>query len=293
MTAKQLFGAHAPPAPYEGMSAFEELERAVGPLDVVHLFQPWAGYAGNFHPDWLRTAAQGGRTVLLTWEPWDLAGGVEQPAYTAARIASGDHDAHIRRWADGLANLGLPIYLRPLHEMNGTWYPWAAGAPGGSPEAVVEAWRHIRDLFAAAGAIQVRWVWSPYSVDVPTGNRFEACYPGHDAVDVLGIDGYNWGAGRPEYGGWRGVDEVFGSAYERLTRLGPQPVWIAEVGCSPNGGDKAGWVADLLAPDRFPRRCATVWFHINKEEDWLLTSPPAAAHAWRRAAEALRAQRLG
>jgi glycosyl hydrolase family 26 len=279
-TSRLLFGAHVPPAPYEGLEALRRLEREAGPLDIVHVFQPWAPRpVSDFHDEWLRPVAESGRTVLLTWEPWHLDGGLHQAAYTAARIAAGDHDAHIRTWARALAGLGFEIYLRPLHEMNGNWYPWAAGAPGSRPADVVAAWHHLREIFAAAGADLVRWVWSPLCDDVPGGNRFELCHPGTDAVDVLALDGYNWGAGVPEYGGWRGVGALFDDAYARLTALGPQPMWFAEVGCSPVGGDKAAWVAELLRPGRFPRCAAVVWFEVDKEQDWRLTAPPAAARA--------------
>ena len=97
----------------------------------------------------------------------------------------------------------------------------------------------------------------------------ENYYPGADYVDVLSLDGYNWGSDHPEYGGWQSFGEIFGDAYERLTKLGPQPIWIAEVGSAAAGGDKAAWVRDMWATARTMNRLdAVVWFDQDKEEDW-------------------------
>ena len=76
----------------------------------------------------------------------------------------------------------------------------------------------------------------PQSVPDSPANRLERYYPGADYVDVLALDGYNWGASHP---GVRRLavasSEVFGAGYDRLRALGPQPIWIAEVGSAPRG----------------------------------------------------------
>jgi hypothetical protein len=79
----------------------------------------------------------------------------------------------------------------------------------------------------------------------------ERYYPGHDVVDVLALSGYNWGTTRP-YIGWRSFEEIFDTAYERLTALGPN-VWIAEVASSEEGGEKAAWIREMLGSTAFPR----------------------------------------
>ena len=38
-------------------------------------------------------------------------------------------------------------YLRPMHEMNGNWYPWAEGVNGNVAGDYVNAWRHVRAIF--------------------------------------------------------------------------------------------------------------------------------------------------
>lgn len=278
-----LFGAYTPPAPEAGLEAVHVLEGQLGRrIDIVSWYQHWGGWGAEFTPEWVATAATGGRIPLLTWEPW-APGAVDQPDYRLARIAGGEFDGYITRWANAMATYGGTVYLRPMHEMNGDWYPWGGTVNANSPTLYIAAWQRIHGIFQAAGATNVRWVWSPMvesSPDVP-GNALERYYPGTEFVDVLALDGYNWGADAVAYGGWRSFDEVFAAAYARIARLGPQPVWIAETGASATGGDKAGWVRDMFASaPSYARLEAIVWFNLSKERDWRATSSPEVAAAF-------------
>ena len=287
-----LFGAYAPPAPESGMAAVEELERAVGSsLDIVLWYQHWDGWGSAFSPEWVDRIVASGRIPLLTWEPW-APGSPEQPAFRLSRIADGAYDSYVEGWARSLEVYGKTLYLRPMHEMNGSWYPWGGTVNGNSARDYVRAWRRLHGIFARVGAANVRWVWSPLVDDVPAtpANAFERYYPGSRYVDVLALDGYNWGTSVPGFGGWRSFDAVFASAYARITRLGSQPVWIAETASDAAGGDKAAWVRDMFAAlSRYRRIGAVVWFHTLKERDWRATSSPAVAAAFRGSSETRRA----
>lgn len=282
------FGAHAPPAPIENLDALHELENSIGhKADILSIYQGWGngGWAA-VQPDWLeRASGDGARDVLVTWEPWVAGGAWNQPKYHLSTIVNGDHDAYIRSWAQGLRDHDRIIHLRPMHEMNGHWYPWAGGIPGNTPELYIEAWRHMHDIFADEGATKVRWVWSPMAYDdEPESLRFEKFYPGDDVVDVLALDGYNWGTREDGWGGWRSFDRVFRQAYRRLARVGPQPIWFAEVGSAHEGGSKARWVREMFrraASGRYSRLRAVVWFNIDKERDWRATSTKPVARAFK------------
>jgi beta-mannanase len=279
-----LFGAYAPPSPESGMDEAHALERAIGRrLDIVHWYQHWAGWGPDFQPVWVDDVVAEGRTPLLTWEPW-APGPAEQPEFRLARIAGGAFDAQIERWASALRGYGKPLYLRPMHEMNGDWYPWGGTVNGNSAEDYVQAWRHLHAIFARAGVANVRWVWSPLAEDVPAAaaNGFEHYFPGAAYVDVLALDGYNWGTSVEGLGGWRTFEEIFASAYRRIAQLGSQPVWIAETASDGTGGDKAAWVRDMFASlARYPRIRAVVWFNALKERDWRATSSAEVAWAFR------------
>ncbi|MDT7753836.1 MAG: hypothetical protein QOG94_2136 [Solirubrobacteraceae bacterium] len=285
------FGAWTPNDPYDGnTTGAETLESQTGRhVDIVNWYQNWGG------GDWISTVqnpvvgavTNGGRTPMLTWEPWAPGGGIDQPRYRLARIADGSFDAYMSTFAVALAATGSPVYLRPMHEFNGDWYPWGGTVNGNSAALYVRAWRHMVDVFRGAGADNVRFVWSPNNVDVPANNRLEGYYPGDGYVDVLAVDGYNWGAGKPEFGGWQSFSELFKPAYDRLRKLGPQPIWIAEVGTSADGGDKAAWIRDMFARARgMDRLDAIVWFNENKERDWRAAPTPQIAAAFAPAGDA-------
>lgn len=99
-------------------------------------------------------------------------------------VAAGAHDAHVRSWAAGLRDLGLPALLRLDHEMNGSWYAWSPGVGGNTAADYVAMWRHVRAVFRAEGAEDVGWVWSP-NVVYPGSSPLLDCYPGDDAVDWI------------------------------------------------------------------------------------------------------------
>ncbi len=85
---------------------------------------------------------------MITWQP---------DATTLDAINAGAADAVIRARARAVAAFGRPMFLRFAHEMNANWYPWdgtTASTPGthDGPSKYVAAWRHVHDVFVAAGA---------------------------------------------------------------------------------------------------------------------------------------------
>lgn len=256
-------------------------------LAVLMWYRPWgpAQFSG-FHPEDLEYAYSLGAVPMVTWEPWnwDDPRGPNQPEYALRNIVAGNFDDYIRSWARGAKAFGRPFYLRFAHEMNGYWYPWGAGVNGNRPQEYVAAWRRIHAIFAAEGAANVRWVWTPNIDDqaVP----IEAFYPGDAYVDVVGMDGYNGGTALPDWGGWRSAAEIFGRTYTRLAALTDKPIIIAETASAEAGGDKAAWIRETFAaiPELFPRVRAVIWFNASKETDWRVNSSPTSLAAFREAA---------
>ncbi|MDC3726294.1 glycoside hydrolase family 26 protein [Rhodococcus sp. Rp3] len=221
-----------------------------------------------------------GADPIVTWEPWLQRGDgtYDRTSITMADIAAGVHDDHLYRWADELTAWGGTVYLRFAHEPNGDWYPW--GPAGGTPpETYVAAWRHVHELFASEGAENVRWIWT---VNVPHegSSPIAPLYPGDDHVDVVGVDGYNWGTTRP-WSRWQSPEELFGPTFDELGRIAPgRPVAVTEVASAEAGGSKPDWIRDLVGYlDSHPAATTFVWFHHNKETDWRLTSTAECAAA--------------
>ena len=262
-----LFGAFTYGGVWQGEAPIARLERTLGRhLEVVHWFVSWDT---PFDPAWIATATRNGALPLITWQPM-------RPSLEA--IASGRYDAAIRAFARGVRSVPGPVYLRPMPEMNGAWERWS-----GRPALYVQAWRHIVDLFRSSGVRNVRFVWSPNVTDVPATpeNALERYYPGTAYVDVLALDGYNWGTARSGTT-WRSFSDIFAEPYARITALGPQPVWITEVASAAQGGDKAAWIRAMLEScSTFPRIRALVWFNQDKETDWRLDDSAADVRALR------------
>ena len=173
-----------------------------------------------------------------------------------------------------------------MHEINGDWYPWGGMVNSNTPA-----------LFKRAGGASARRLRASRARRTCAGSGrrcprraarrrppLRALLPGQRYVDVLALDGYNYGASFPHFGGWRSFRAIFANAYRRVTGLGPQPVWIAEVGSAANGGSKAAWVRDMFRSARRMRRLeAIVWMDTvsPQEGDWRARLPLGVAPAFR------------
>ena len=263
---RPMFGAFTYGGVWQGMDPVHKLEDLLGrKLDVVHWYMSWAT---PYDVALVKSAIAGGRLPLITWQPH---------GQTVSDIAAGTYDGILRSFADGVRVTPGLVYVRPFPEMNGDWEPW-----NGQPATFVKAWRHMVDVFRAEGADNVRWVWSPNVTDQPRtpANAMEQYYPGNAYVDVLALDGYNWGTSQ-SWSTWRSFGDIFARPYARITALGPQPVWIAEVASTGKGGDKAAWVAGMLDTKQFPRIRALIWFNHNNDMDWRLDNSLAVVQAAR------------
>jgi mannan endo-1,4-beta-mannosidase len=273
---RMLFGAWTAGGPWRGMEdTYYDLERRLGaPLDVVHWYvsfsTPWAS-------NQITTASAGGRLPMITWEAY-----VE----TLDDIASGRYDDRLRDWGRGAAAYGGTLYMRPFQEMNANFFPW-----GMDPPSFIAAWRRIVDVFRAEGADNVLWVWAPNANDNPdtAENKLEFYYPGADYVDVLAIDGYNWGTCRT-WSRWTSFEQVMADAYTRVAALGHQPIWIAEFGSTEQGGDKGAWIKEALANTTFTRLAGLIYFDEDTGRgcDWNIDSSPESELAFAEALALLR-----
>jgi len=275
---------HGAPHDAQALDRFAELiQRSPA---IVMWFDEWGSANAitgeTVDLDLLRTVTERGAVPMITWEPWNPFGGIDQPDYRLTLIARGDFDAYINAWAYRLSAYGGPVWLRFAHEMNAPWYPWGIHVNHNSAQDYIAAWRHIRERFDAAGASNVRWVWC---VDATTAQdtSVTAAYPGDDVVDWVALDGYNWGTSLPN-SSWRTATEVFGEAYSAIASLTGRPLMIAEMGCAEQGGDKATWIQQAFSEisTHFPRVAAVCWFNESGDvSDWRVESSPSSLTAFR------------
>jgi len=259
---------------------------------LVVFFQQWPEdpAARDFPRSGLEAIVASGAEPVLTWEPmyYRRGDGVET-MIPAARILEGEYDAYITAFARATAAWGRPLVIRFAHEMNLSRYHWGGTLAEYGPDSPVRfqaMWRHVVGLFRAANATNVRWAFCPNCESVPGAgdpaaapwNTATAYYPGDDWVDLLGMDGYNWGDTQtPERNGWRSswrsFAGTFGALHAELQALAPdKPILVFETASAPTGGDKAAWLADLAATARAWRLDAVIWFEANKEVDWRLAT---------------------
>lgn len=297
-SASSVFTVTAPVAPRlrfgvstpGGPSASAELDAVTATAgEAPTVVLSYADWSRELDVAGLEAVTRRGAVPLVTWEPWVAGAGAVQPAYALDRITAGEHDAYLRRWAEGLKAFGRPVLLRLAHEMNGDWYPWAEGVNGNGAGDYVAAWRHVHDVVAAVGVPEVSWVWSP-NVPFPGSAPLPGLYPGADVVDAVALDGYNWGTAVP-WSSWTSPEALFGPGLEQLRQLAPGlPVLVAETASAEVGGSKPDWVRALVAYlAAQPDVTALVWFDHLKEADWRIASTPESAAALREALLARRA----
>ena len=231
----------------------------------------------------------GTRDVLLSWDMGETR---------FVEWSGGQHDAYLDQIAEAALAYPYDVYVRPWPEMNGDWQSFqptrdGAKAHGGTPQEFVAAWRHVVDHLRAAGVDNVKWVFNPTVDTYAETTRVDDIWPGAGYVDVLGLDGFNWGQDSL-WGEWRDFTSVFRTQYQRLTRLHPSaPVWICEVGSKePRRHDgaprdrrqsKARWIKDMMTARAFPRIDTVVWFNEAKERDWRIESSRSSLRAMRQA----------
>ncbi|MEO8518444.1 MAG: glycosyl hydrolase [Dermatophilaceae bacterium] len=250
---------------------------------------------GDIWPGPVEAALAVNRTLLVAWYLDHHTYG-----YWASSAAKPELVAVARR----VKAYGRPVAIRPWAEMNGDWQsfqPKAAPTDGYSSgySAFVAAWRNVVNVFRAEGVKNVKWVFNPTTDTYAETTDVRRIWPGQTYVDVLGLDGYNWGTGG--IFAWRSFSNIYQTQYNRLVALAPsRPVWICEVGCAdplstqnsvtaPYGQSKAIWWRDAsLAIGRMPSVRAVVLFDVSKERDWRAASSSSALTGLRGALTTMR-----
>lgn len=228
-------------------------------------------------------AANGTRDVLLSWD---------MGPYRYSTWSAGKHNAYLDNLVSCAKSYPYTVYVRPWPEMNGDWQefqPDATGSTvyGGTYSEFIAAWRYVVTYFRSRGVNNIKWVFNP-TTDVYSGTTdVRNIWPGTEFVDVLGLDGYNWGNGGPFT--WQEFKTIYSVQYARLTALHPTaPVWVCETGCKEpliNDGSpidithsKADWISNMFKdiPTYFSRITTVCWFNEKKERDWRLESSVAS-----------------
>jgi hypothetical protein len=224
--------------------AFTDFERAVGAqLPIVHMFRDGADeFPAAPETALLREADM----LLLSWAGTDTRS-----------IAQGTYDAEIRRRAEGIKALRVPLFLRFRWEMD---RPNLA-ATVHSPEDYIAAWKRTRQIFTEVGATNAAFVWCPHVEGfVESARRAADYYPGDDQVEWLCVDVYS----APD-------NMAFGAQMDTFRPFAEQhakPIMVAEFGAvTGNGsGQRNAWVREARTYTKaHPQIKALVWFNAKMD----------------------------
>jgi mannan endo-1,4-beta-mannosidase len=191
--------------------------------------------------------------------------------YTVSGIANGDWDSYLRAYAAAVKAFGARIALGFGHEMNGGWYQWGFGHV--PPATFIAAWKHIHDVFAAAGVTNVKWVWTINRGVHPP----KLWWPGKKYVTWVGISGY-----------YRHSDDrwahVFNSTLANVAKFSSKPILIAETAVGPFR-NRARMITNFFAGlKRHRQLLGFTWFDLSKSENWRLEGDKPAVAAFKKAA---------
>jgi hypothetical protein len=252
------------PASYAGVRSFTAAT-GVRPNLVVY----YSGWLEPFQASFAGTASRSGAVPLVQINP----GGV-----SIAAIASGRYDTYLRQYAAAVQHYRRPVILSFGHEMNGYWYSWAGRHT--APATFVSAWRHIVDVFRAAGARNVTWLWTINTVQPQAGvSPPRPWWPGASYVTWVGIDGYYYSPATQ-------FSALFGPTIASVRTWTRKPILIAETSATSSAGQPAK-IADLFAGIHLYGLLGFVWFDAKTNQDWRLISP-AAVTAFKQAAQSYR-----
>lgn len=263
---------------------------------LVSFFLMWPapGQKWEFPRASLEAIHQAGATPVITWEPMFLDAKAKEQTISRQQISGGGYDVYLRGFAAACRDWGKPMIMRFAHEMNLARYHWGGGAKEygpDSPSIYREMFSYVVRLFKREGAGNVLFAFCPNAESNPHPpwhgahwNRASAYYPGHDYVDILGMDGYNWGLSQTKAkqgwdSRWQSFEQIFGPLRVELTRLAPgKPLLVFETSSARLGGGREQWVKEALSVMHKWRVRAVIWFQVKKEVDWRLT-PEADAEA--------------
>jgi mannan endo-1,4-beta-mannosidase len=256
--AAPVIGVYAPGSP-GSWSGLGEFARATGvtPRIVVY-YSPWND---QFSASFAQAAWNHGAYLLVQLQPANVS---------LAAVAGGGSDSYLRGYAEAVAAFGHPVILSFGHEMNGGWYSWGAGRT--RPATFVAAWRHLVQVFRAAGAVNVTWLWAVNTVQGASGS-LRQWWPGTEWVSWTAIDGYYFRATDTFSSG-------FGATIAGIRQFSHAALLIAETAVGTTS-DRESQIGGLFAGVRAAHLAGVVWFDEAQHaglyhQDWRLEDDPAA-----------------
>lgn len=234
-----------------GIARMREFSRWLGGADlrVGHTYLPgnrWSDIEGalGFLDAWARWRGERADRMLVLNVPLQERNeaGVSdaEVRQLLRRGAAGEFDHHFRALAERLVRLKVPDTVLVLGwEMNGVTYTHRCGP---DPESWKRYWRRIVATMRSVPGQRFRFDFAPSRGRdaVP----WTQCYPGDDAVDIIGMDSYDQPAGLSFD---QQVTEPYGlQAHVDFAKAHRKPISYPEWGLFRNG-DNPEYMGRMLA----------------------------------------------
>ncbi|MEU8105961.1 glycosyl hydrolase [Nonomuraea muscovyensis] len=174
------------------------------------------------------------RILLLSWEAkiW----GTPERTLLWRDIASGSMDTLIDKQAQRIKGYGKRVMLGFDGEMD-------RRETSGTAAEYVAAYKHIHDRFDKLGVTNVVWVWAVTGF-IEYKDKWKSLYPGHDYVDWISYDPYNFAGCRGAK--WTDFEQTVKPTYDWFQANGfaDKPIIIGEYSSEvdpKNPSAKADW----------------------------------------------------
>jgi len=213
-------------------------------------------------------------------QPWPQgsAWDVRDSIVVKSILPGGENHEKFQLWmqrvSDFLATLvtadgqKVPVIWRPWHENTGSWFWW--GEKLCTAEEYKALWNMLQDKLDADGFDNLLWAYSPGMAADLTTEKYLERYPGDDRIQLVGIDGYQWG-----------TKEDFMSQLDQnlamLTQFAKDHGKIAALTeCGLKNLTDSTWWTSSLQPvvEKYPISYLLVWRNYVKE--WFGPSPNQA-----------------
>lgn len=247
-------------------------------INFINIFLQWTKDPSDaFFPlEALKEAWNYGAVSVITFEPMYIDSRGEN-RISFEDILVGKYDQYLAKIALKVKQFNKPVIFRFAHEMNLSSYHWGIDLQDYNatyPEIYKKTYRYLYSFFRQAGVGNVLWAFCPNCDSVPNEpwNKIENYFPGKEFVDILGIDGYNFGNNKigDFKSSWRAFEDIFSSSLDLLKSLSQnKPIFIFETASvSEKSHSREKWIKQALEYAKESKLRALLWFNIDKEQDW-------------------------